>query len=344
MYLRGAVNQASSASRHHTLAGVPIRHKEAQLLANWLYLHQLNYVHAQPYTYDQSYRPSFTIGHKRRTVYVDIIVLGPMRHSYYGRQYLTDFHWRRRLHRKHRTPYLLLTSNDWVQGEAYRKLAKFLKAHGLRPRRRTEQQALQAIVKNPEYRADLDAFLRYLCSYITQFKNSLYDFCQFRAAIRAQGDRYARCRSRAFLRLFQPVLNAYQRQLERARSYDFADMINDASRTVQEIPECAANYRYVLLDEAQDLSPNRSQLIRAILHKNPSCRFFAVGDDWQSIYRFTGSNLALIHDFENEDCGACPSDECLRLPYSRQGIRVNHSSLWRDFRGRRRPIRAAYRD
>ena len=112
MYLRGAVNQASSASRHHTLAGAPIRHKEAQLLANWLYLHQLNYAHAQPYTYDQGYRPSFTIGHKRRTVYVDIIVLGPMRHSYYGRQYLTDFHWRRRLHRKHRTPYLLLTSND----------------------------------------------------------------------------------------------------------------------------------------------------------------------------------------------------------------------------------------
>ncbi|MBQ8157167.1 UvrD-helicase domain-containing protein [Candidatus Saccharibacteria bacterium] len=154
-------------------------------------------------------------------------------------------------------------------------------------------------MKNPEYRADLDAFLRYLCSYITQFKNSLYDFCQFRAAIRAQGDRYARCRSRAFLRLFQPVFNAYQRQLEHTRSYDFADMINDASRAVQEIPECAANYRYVLLDEAQDLSPNRSQLIRAILHKNPSCRFFAVGDDWQSIYRFTGSNLALIHDFEN---------------------------------------------
>ena len=57
-------------------------------------------------------------------------------------------------------------------------------------------------------------------------------------------------------------------------------------------------YEYILLDEVQDLSPNRLRLVREILRKNPHCRLFAVGDDWQSIYRFTGSNLELIKRFE----------------------------------------------
>jgi DNA helicase-4 len=46
------------------------------------------------------------------------------------------------------------------------------------------------------------------------------------------------------------------------------------------------------------LSQNRQRLIRAILDQNPDCRLFAVGDDWQSIYRFAGSDLRLIREFE----------------------------------------------
>ena len=75
-------------------------------------------------------------------------------------------------------------------------------------------------------------------------------------------------------------------------------MINAAEQCVREIPECAHGYKYILLDEVQDLSKNRLLLIKAILRKNPGCKLFAVGDDWQSIYRFTGSDLSLIHNFE----------------------------------------------
>ena len=67
---------------------------------------------------------------------------------------------------------------------------------------------------------------------------------------------------------------------------------------MREVPECAHGYKYILLDEVQDLSRNRLMLVRSIIQKNPGCKLFAVGDDWQSIYRFTGSNLELIHNFE----------------------------------------------
>jgi len=58
-------------------------------------------------------------------------------------------------------------------------------------------------------------------------------------------------------------------------------------------------YQYVIVDEFQDISQSRASLIRAVLEANPDARLFSVGDDWQSIYRFTGSDLTLMTDFEN---------------------------------------------
>ena len=104
-------------------------------------------------------------------------------------------------------------------------------------------------------------------------------------------------RTRAFLEMYNIVSTHYADYSAKRQLYDFADMINLATNAVKTQPELANNYRYILLDEVQDLSKNRQLLIRAILDKNPDCRLFAVGDDWQSIYRFAGSDLELIRNF-----------------------------------------------
>lgn len=114
----------------------------------------------------------------------------------------------------------------------------------------------------------------------------------------ARGDDYARRRAQNFLAIYFKIYTAYENYLAENRKYDFADMINIATRMVRETPELAKGYKYILLDEVQDLSRNRFLLVREILRKNPDCRLFAVGDDWQSIYRFTGSDLTLIQEFE----------------------------------------------
>lgn len=113
-----------------------------------------------------------------------------------------------------------------------------------------------------------------------------------------RGDNYAKKRADLFLRMYFKIRRAYETYLDENRKYDFADMINMATRIVREVPDCARGYRYILLDEVQDLSRNRYLLVREILRKNPACKLFAVGDDWQSIYRFTGSDLTLIQEFE----------------------------------------------
>src|SRR6202012_3697674 len=58
------------------------------------------------------------------------------------------------------------------------------------------------------------------------------------------------------------------------------------------------NFSYVIIDEFQDISIGRYQLVKAIKERNPFCKLFCVGDDWQSIYRFSGSDIALFKNFE----------------------------------------------
>jgi DNA helicase-4 len=56
-------------------------------------------------------------------------------------------------------------------------------------------------------------------------------------------------------------------------------------------------YRYVLVDEFQDISQDRADLLKALQGSRSDMRLFAVGDDWQSIYRFAGADIGLISHF-----------------------------------------------
>lgn len=101
-----------------------------------------------------------------------------------------------------------------------------------------------------------------------------------------------------FFELYAPVVRGYAEYLREEKLYDFADMLNLATDIVQKMPEGGFKYQYILVDEAQDLSTAKHLLLKAILAKCRRAKLFAVGDDWQSIYRFAGSNLRVLDDFE----------------------------------------------
>jgi DNA helicase-4 len=74
-------------------------------------------------------------------------------------------------------------------------------------------------------------------------------------------------------------------------------MINDAALYISK-NKFKNKYKYIIIDEFQDTSIGRFKLINSLLESNKSCRLFAVGDDWQSIYRFAGSDISLFTEFE----------------------------------------------
>ncbi len=138
-----------------------------------------------------------------------------------------------------------------------------------------------------------------LITFLSLHKNSELSSKQVRAKVlNAQPDDFAKHRAKLFLAIYFACYEKYAEHLNDQRMYDFADMINDATRIVSEDRTNQFKYRYILVDEVQDLSRNRFHLVRELLRRNADCKLFAVGDDWQSIYRFTGSDLTLIQDFE----------------------------------------------
>jgi DNA helicase-4 len=96
----------------------------------------------------------------------------------------------------------------------------------------------------------------------------------------------------AFGRIAVGIFEDYESALRDSNEIDFADMINLA---VKQLEDDHGLYRdvfdHVLVDEYQDLSTQRYRLLKALLDKNHNCKLFAVGDDWQSIMGFAGSNL-----------------------------------------------------
>jgi DNA helicase-4 len=103
----------------------------------------------------------------------------------------------------------------------------------------------------------------------------------------------------AFGYLTIPIFIDYEDVLEESRKIDFEDMINKAIAKLENDSELRANlYDHILIDEYQDISAQRYKLIKTLMDQNPTCKLFCVGDDWQSIMGFSGSNLNFFVNFD----------------------------------------------
>ncbi len=262
-------------------------------MCNWFTIHGIEFEFRAPFPSAEKYKPLFTIC---GNIFVDVLEVSKNGKSFLGREYLRDAKWRRHLHEKCGTKYIELPTWRFGDLSVYDFLAEKLKAFGLPVRRLNELEITALIVEqNAE---ELMSCFDFLHAFLSLHKNSELKLSTIRHEFETSKESYLRERSLKFLRIYTSYYLAYQEHLDDVRGYDFADMINIATRNVNELAGCAKGYRYILLDEVQDLSRNRQELVLAILKKNPDCKLFAVGDDWQSIYRFTGSNLALIRNFD----------------------------------------------
>ncbi|MCG7536871.1 UvrD-helicase domain-containing protein [Pseudoalteromonas sp. OOF1S-7] len=95
---------------------------------------------------------------------------------------------------------------------------------------------------------------------------------------------------------FRPVLTDYQLYLQKEQCIDFDDMITRAIEHVRS-GQFRSPWQVVLVDEFQDISPLRAALLKALLGQNNSNALFAVGDDWQAIYRFSGGDISMTTHF-----------------------------------------------
>ena len=116
------------------------------------------------------------------------------------------------------------------------------------------------------------------------------------------------------VKLMAPLLKAWKTALKDEGAVDFSGLIHQAINILDK-GRFVSPWKHILVDEFQDISPQRAALLAALRRQNTQTTLFAVGDDWQAIYRFSGAQLSLTtafnHYFGEGDC--CALDTTYRF-------------------------------
>ena len=136
--------------------------------------------------------------------------------------------------------------------------------------------------------------IHFMMNFIEQYKTTGFDEGGFKI-LREKTDNP---RTLLFLDIAEQVYQYYQEKLKQNNQIDFADMINDANYYLQEIEQqhLELPYKYIIIDEFQDIARQRFNLTKR-LSEITEAKVVAVGDDWQSIYAFSGSDITLFMRF-----------------------------------------------
>lgn len=301
-----------------TMNGEYVRSIEEVEIANWLYLHRVDYKYEARYEYPtanerrREYRPDFY--YPQIDVYHEHFALNEAGKAppFYP-DYEAGVQWKRGTHTRHGTKLMETNSAMFARGDIFEQLEARLQAHGMRfgKRRGFVEMArqLQAQFIRPLYGVML--------TFLMHWKSGGIDESQLTRNIDDLPG-YERMRARLFAWVMIRIRQEYEQQLRANNEIDFEDMLRRAGEYLQQ-GRWRHPYKVILADEFQDASRSRADLVKAMLEQSPGCRLFAVGDDWQSIYRFAGADMSVMTNFENM-FGATAVNRLSRTFRSNQGI------------------------
>lgn len=287
-----------------TLQGEKVKSYEELQIANWLYENGVEYEYEPLYEHKVSeigrrdYQPDFRLtesgiyiehfGVRRETMRdgSERLFTAP----FVDRdEYMAGMDWKRKVHAEHQTALIETYSYERQEGRLLTSLAEKLAPHvTLRPR------PVDTIYDRIVELKQVDDFSKLLGTFLRKFKSGGYSLqdCETKSDRMKLGKR-----ARAFLDVFAPVFEEYQKRLD--GRIDFEDMILRAAHYA-ETGRYVSPFRHILVDEFQDISQSRARLVKALKAQHPDVRVFAVGDDWQSIFRFAGSDIHLMRHFGRE--------------------------------------------
>ena len=273
-----------------TLSGVLVKSFEELEIANYLTEHGVEFRYEDPYETTtttqrhRQYQPDFFLpGHG---IYIEHFALDQNGRPPPGwRGYAEGVEWKRKIHRQRGST--LVETHSWQhrQGVLLETLRRRLEEAGVRFEQISRQELVRQLAQEQtSWLAGL------LATFLNHVKSSRLSSDELESRARQTGDRR---RNESFLDVFEQVRVRYQKLLADQEALDFHDLINLAAEHIRE-GRWKPRYRYVLVDEFQDISAGRMALLQAL--RDQDMAYFLVGDDWQSIYRFAGSDVGLLRD------------------------------------------------
>lgn len=273
------------------------------MIANFLYLHKVEFEYESIYpiklednnpnfgTYQPDfYLPKYKLYHEHYGIDENGQVPDYFRYSPPFRsatdQYQKGMDWKAALHEKYATKLIKTYSFQAKKGALLHALKQQLLAHGVVLEKRSPEEMLGEIKKMEDYQD----FMNLVYTFLSLMKSNNTTPQSLKASSKDK-------RFKVFLGVFQALYEAYQQELIRTSSIDYSDMVNIAAELISS-GQYKGKYKYILVDEFQDMSLGRYGLLKALKSANPEAKLYAVGDDWQSIFRFTGSDISIITQFE----------------------------------------------
>ena len=272
-----------------TLSGDLVKSFEELTLANFLTRNSIAFEYEKSYQFrtdtreHRQYRPDFYL--PDYDTYIEHFALnrdGRPPPGWIG--YAEGVAWKRKLHDKHQTR--LIETYSWQHRDAtlLTTLEEKLQSHKVAFSPVPMQELVHKLSQER-----LSWLSKLIGTFLHHVKSG--DLSPKEIGRRARNSRDPR-RTEHFLTLFGRVRREYQALLEADQAIDFHDLINQATGIIRK-GDWHNPYQYVLIDEFQDISDGRMALARTL--RQPDLAYFLVGDDWQSIYRFAGSHVGLIH-------------------------------------------------
>ena len=298
-YYANSYSRRITKNKLDTFSGERVKSVEELMIANFLFLNGVNYEYEKPYPHgDHMYRPDFYL-----TDYdiwlehfgIDKYGRAKWLSEFQEKQYLKSMHKKRAKHHLYRTK--LLETYSWYNRDniLLDKLREMLEKSGVTFQPLSEQEIYHKIIKqDSSFGAEI---ISLITSFINLSKSRGLAAGRLRQFIKNSetNNKFLSARQNLFLDFTLPILEKYNSALSSRSEIDFNDMINQAANLVQQ-KGAAKAYDYIIIDEYQDISAARFKLITEIRQRS-GARLVCVGDDWQSIYRFTGSDISLFSDF-----------------------------------------------
>ena len=272
-----------------TLNGEPVKSFEELTLANYLAAQGVRYTYEKPYEFPtatqeyRQYHPDFHL--PDYDVYIEHFALNEQGLAPPGwTRYAEEAEWKRRTHADHKTKLIETFSWQYRKGTLEATLEKQLLENGVQ----FHPVPPDVLVKKLS-RERISQLSGLIGTFLNHAKSGDLEHEEIAAKAQDQRDKD---RTECFLKIFADVRHGYEEMLTEENTVDFHDLINRAAAII-EGGQWDNPFDYVLIDEFQDISNGRMNLARAL--KKPGLAYFLVGDDWQSIYRFAGSHVGLIH-------------------------------------------------
>ena len=322
--------------------GKPVYSRAELLIANYLFIHEIDYEHEKHYesnfvdllgrfTYSGNFLSLGDIGGESKFILINRLIDKEISwKSYYSDFYLPDYDLyldcddfnekgyeqlisKRAYHKLHDTRYVNIYDDNCNDGNLLNQLNKLLIRNNVEIGLINQKEILEYFLAVDKFN-NYKYFKKLVKFFINIFESKDMDntdFNLFNEKSELEEDIFTRKRQKLLLDIISDIYNIYC-EYKKSDTFDHNHEISNALCLI-ESGKYTPDFDYILIDEYQDINKVRCKLLQEIQEKT-NCKIFVVGDDWQSIYRFNGSDVNLFINFEDY----FPNSETVKLEENRR--------------------------